>query len=291
MNLTCNDEVNQSVSANFSACSETAAQRPQVADPLDSFYKVAFGSAIFIYTVSLITILANSLLLLICCVDPLKIFRNPTTYFLIGLAIVDLLTALVQEPIYATCFILLYIKQPSLQKCKPFMEFASYFSAFSITVSLLIVFAFTVTQYIVVSSPLKYGRSVTKKKVFISVVSIYLYTAVFCCLPLMGVPIKVKNAIELFLHNYAAVLATIVFYILLHYIMKKKMATGNTLQKRKYIPWGEKTHSSATKLCAFKRDSSHRVVCVFRTNNGHDDHKTVYKGLSSSHPDCKFDDR
>ena len=230
MNLTCNDEVNQSVSANFSACSETAAQRPQVADPLDSFYKVAFGSAIFIYTVSLITILANSLLLLICCVDPLKIFRNPTTYFLIGLAIVDLLTALVQEPIYATCFILLYIKQPSLQKCKPFMEFASYFSAFSITVSLLIVFAFTVTQYIVVSSPLKYGRSVTKKKVFISVVSIYLYTAVFCCLPLMGVPIKVKNAIELFLHNYAAVLATIVFYILLHYIMKKKMATGNTLQ-------------------------------------------------------------
>ena len=230
MNLTCNNEVNQGVSANFSAGSEIAVQRPPVIDPFENFYKVAFGSAIFIYTVSLVTILANSLLLLVFCVDPLKIFRNSTTYFLIGLAIVDLLTALVQEPIYATCFILLYIKHPSLQKCEPFMKFASDFSAFSITVSLLIVFAFTVTQCIVVSSPLKYGRLVTKKKVLISVVSIYLYTAIFCCLPLMGVPQKVKDAVELLLHNYAVVLVTIVFYILLHYTMKKKMATGNSLQ-------------------------------------------------------------
>jgi len=241
MNLTCNNswanssgsfsnELNQSVFANLPACSETAGQSPSVIDPLEDFYKAAFGSAIFIYVVSFITILANSLLLLIFCVDPLKVFRNSTTYFLIGLAIVDLLTALVQEPIYATCFIILYIKHPSLKKCRPFMEFGSYFSAFSITVSLLIVFAFTVTQYIVVSSPLKYGRLVTKKKVFISVVSIYLYTAILCCLPLMGVPKKVKDGIDLFLHSYAVVLITIVFYILLHHTMKKKMASGNTLQ-------------------------------------------------------------
>ena len=103
------------------------------------FYKAAFGSTIFIYVVSLITILANSLFLLIFCIDPLKIFRNSTTYFLIGLAIVDLLTALVQEPIYATCFIILFIKHPSLQKCLPFMDFAFYFSAFSIMVSLSLV--------------------------------------------------------------------------------------------------------------------------------------------------------
>ena len=192
--------------------------------------KVAFGSAFLIFVVSFLTILANSLLLLAFYIDPLKIFRNSTTYFLIGLAIVDLLTALVQEPIYATCFIMLYIKHPSLHKCAPFMTFGVYFAAFSITVSLLIVFVFTVTQYIVVSSPLKYGRVVTKKKVLISIVSIYLYTAIFCCLPLMGVPQKVKDAIELFLRNYTVVLVTIAFYILLHYTMKKKMATGNTLQ-------------------------------------------------------------
>ena len=62
------------------------------------------------------------------------------------------------------------------------------FSAVTITVSFLIVFAFTVTQYIVVSSPLKYGRLVTNRKVLISVVAIYLYSAMFWCMHLMGVP-------------------------------------------------------------------------------------------------------
>jgi len=46
----------------------------------------------------------------------------------------------------------------------------------------------------------------------------------------MGVPKKVKDGIDLFLHSYAVVLITIVFYILLHHTMKKKMASGNTLQ-------------------------------------------------------------
>ena len=42
------------------------------------------------------------------------------------------------------------------------MEFAGYFSVFPVSISLCIVFAFTLTQYIVVVSPLKYGRMITK---------------------------------------------------------------------------------------------------------------------------------
>ena len=285
------NELTQSVSANFSAFPETVAQRPPLIDPFDDFYKAAFGSAIFICVVSFIAVSANTLLLLIFCIDPLKIFRNPTTYFLIGLAIVDLLTALVEEPIYAACFIIFYIiKHPSLQKCGPLMTFADYFSAFSITESLLVVFALTVTKYIVVSWPLKYGRLVTKKKVFISVVSIYLYTAIFCCLPLMGVPQIVKDAIELFSHHYTVVLITIVFYILLHFAMKKKMATGNALQN-------ESTSREESKHTQMQRSFVRVnvilliVLIVFCANNGNDDYKTVYRGISSSHPDCKFDDR
>ncbi|XP_078384862.1 melanopsin-B-like [Oculina patagonica] len=241
MNHTCNASwlnissnssnwLNQNVSAYLSACSEFGAQIPPPINPFEDFNKAAFGSSIFMFVVSFITVLANGLLLLIFCVDPLKIFRNPTTYFLIGLAIVDLLTGLVQEPIYATCFIFLYLQHPSMAKCQSYMQFAYYFATFSITVSLIIVFAFTVTQYIVVASPLKYGRLVTKKKVLISVVLIYVYSAIFSCLPLMGVSEKVHEAITLFLHSYAVVLVTIVFYILLHYTMKKKMASGNSLR-------------------------------------------------------------
>ena len=153
---------------------------------LEDFYKAAFGSSFFIIMCSLITILANSLLLFVFFVDPLKIFRgNPTTYFLVGLAVVDLLTALVQEPIYATCFMLLYFQHPSTKKCIPFTDIGRRLGAFAMTASFLIVFAFTLTQYIVVSSPLKYGRLVTKKKVLFGIAAIFLYSAIFWCLHLM----------------------------------------------------------------------------------------------------------
>ena len=197
---------------------------------VEEFSKAAFGSSIFIIIVSSMTIVANSLLLVTFLVDPLKIFRNPTSYFLIGLAIVDLLTALIQEPIYATCFMLMYFQHPSWTKCESWMKFAAYFSAFPISISVSIVFAFTLTQYIVVASPLKYGRMITKKKAFIGVVALYLYHTLICCLPLMGVPQKTMDAIGLFFYNYAVVLVTIVVYIILHYTMKKKMTAGRSLQ-------------------------------------------------------------
>nr|XP_058951342.1 melanopsin-like [Pocillopora verrucosa] len=197
---------------------------------VEEFSKAAFGSSIFIIIVSPMTIVANSLLLVTFLVDPLKIFRNPTSYFLIGLAIVDLLTALIQEPIYATCFMLMYFQHPSWTKCESWMEFAFYFSAFPVSISASIVFAFTLTHYIVVTSPLKYGRMITKKKALVSVVAIYLYHTLFCCLPLMGVPQRTKHAIDLFFHRYTVVLVTIVVYIILHYTMKKKMTAGRSLQ-------------------------------------------------------------
>ena len=46
----------------------------------------------------------------------------------------------------------------------------------------------------------------------------------------MGVPRKTKDAIDLFFHDYAVVLITIEVYVILHYTMKKEMATGRSLQ-------------------------------------------------------------
>ena len=238
MNLTCNNswvnitsnEPNQSVSGNHSSCSSASFQSAPPVDPLEDYYKAAFGSSIFIFVVSLTTILTNSVLLFVFYVDPQKMFRNSTTIFLIGLAIVDLLTALVQEPIYATCFMLLYFQHPSRKKCIPFMNAGRYLAASAMTASFLIVLVFTVTQYIVISSPLKYGRMVTKKKVLISVTAIYLYSATFWCLQLMGVSPYVQDIMELFIHSYLFATITIGFYMLLHCAMKKKMAAGKSLQ-------------------------------------------------------------
>ena len=96
---------------------------------VENFSKTAFGSSIFIIIVSPATILANILLLV--------------TFF---------------------CF-----QHPSRRNCAPQLEFAAYFPAFPVSISASIVFAFTLTQYIVVASPLKYGRMITKKKAFVGI--------------------------------------------------------------------------------------------------------------------------
>ena len=51
--------------------------------------------------------------------DPFKILilRTATTYFLIGLALVDLLLAATQEAMYATCFIMMFLRHPVVNLC------------------------------------------------------------------------------------------------------------------------------------------------------------------------------
>ena len=190
------DPVNVSgISCNFTAhfSSSSCAQsnrHPSIAmpNPYEEFFKLAFGSAIYILIVSLITIMANGLLLLVFFFDPLKIFRNATTYFLVGLAVVDILTAATQEPAYATCFIMMYARHPdTLYTCPKLLSVGQTISIASMNCSFLIVLAFTFTQYVVVISPLNYAQNVTKRRVIICVLAIYVYSVLFSVLPEMGV--------------------------------------------------------------------------------------------------------
>lgn len=116
------------------------------------------------FIASLITIVANSFLLLVLHIDSLRMFRNPTSYFLLGLAIADLLTALVQETVLATLYVFLYLQHPYSIKLATSLNDSQTFTEYYITTSNSTTFAFTLTQFSVVSSPLKYGRLLTRKK-------------------------------------------------------------------------------------------------------------------------------
>ena len=83
-------------------------------DAYEIFFKFAFGSAIYMFIASFLSIIANGLLLLVFLFDPFKIFRKSTTYFLVGLSIAAILTATTQQPMYATCFTMIYIKSDFL---------------------------------------------------------------------------------------------------------------------------------------------------------------------------------
>ena len=105
-------------------------------------------------------------------------FRNPTSYFLLGLAITDLLTALVQGTVLATLYVFLYLQHPYSIKLTTLLNALQTFTEFCITTSNSTIFAFTLTQFSVVSSPLKYGRLVTRKKALSIVLAIYLCSGI-----------------------------------------------------------------------------------------------------------------
>ena len=239
--LNCSATTN--LTGNSSLCPSQPVQPPlrPMVNPYDEFFKFAFGSAIYIIIVSFTTILANGLLLVVFFFNPLKIFRTATTYFLIGLAFVDILTAASQEPMYATCFIMMYFKHPdTLATCTPLLNVGQMIAVAAMNASFLIVLAFTITQYIVVISPLKYGRSVTKTRVIICVLAIYAYSILFSVFPLMGVPEEIQQKIDNIFHSITLIYVTIIFYVLLYIAFKKKMAASKSLREDKNTQDGGK---------------------------------------------------
>ena len=203
-------------------------------NPFDEFFKFAFGSAIYIIIVSFVTVLTNGLFLVVFFFDPLKIFGPTMTYFLIGLAFVDILTATSQEPMYATCFIMMYLRHPdTLTTCTPLLNVGQVIAVAAMNASFLIVLAFTITQYIVLASPLKYGRRVTKSRVVICVLGIYAYSILFSLFPVMGIAEEIVQKIDNIFHSITLVYVTIIFYILLYVAFRKKMAASKSLQEHK----------------------------------------------------------
>ena len=218
---------------NFSPCAQPISPySTSMTNPYDEFFKFAFGSAIYMIIVSSMTIVANGLLLLVFLFDPLKIFRNATTYFLVGLAIVDILTAATQEPMYATCFIMMYKKHPdTLSTCKTLLSVGQSISVAAMNASFLIMLAFTITQYIVVTSPMKHARKVTKTRVNVCVSAIYLYAILFSVLPETGVPEDIQQKIDNIFHSIFFTYLTIIIYILLFVAFKKKMDASRSLRE------------------------------------------------------------
>ena len=221
--LRCNSTGN--FTRNFSSCAEPTFQ----SNPYEEFFKFAFGSAIFMIIVSLLSIVANSLLLLFFF-DPFKIFRNTTTCFLVGLALLDLTIAV--HAMYGTCFIKMYTRyHGTLVLFTILLTVGQTMAVAAMIASLLLVLAFTITQYIVVISPLNYARKVTKTRVIICVFAIYVYAILFSLLPEMGVPRGKFVVIQIAFHDMFIAYLTIIFYILLYRAFKKKMTTSKSLQE------------------------------------------------------------
>lgn len=183
-----------------------------------------FISGTFLAVVCPLTVLANALLLVAIYKDPFKTFRTPTACFLVGLAIVDLITGLMPEPMVTACYFMHHNNDPRNIRCKNIFNIAGIVAAITTNASFFIVMAFTFAQYIAVAFPLKYKRLISVPKTLVCVAIILLYAVLFEVSRTIGVPQEVLEKIDLHLHSTFSLLFTIITYLLLQRAFRKQMA-------------------------------------------------------------------
>lgn len=153
-------------------------------DLLSLYMKFELAEGICLSIMSLLTVSANILLLLAVWKDPEKSFRSPTTYFLIGLGVTDLLTGATTEPFFALYYIMRFRrggKNIPLSISRLY-ELGQSISTVTISSSYLIILGLSMSQYIAIKWPHKYKVLITRNRVIVSVLLSWLY---FICFTLV----------------------------------------------------------------------------------------------------------
>jgi len=179
----------------------------------------------FLAVICPLTVLANVLLLVAIYKDSSHTFRTPTACFLVGLAITDLVTGLVPEPMVTSCYFMYYKSHPGvITQCPKIFQVAGIVAAITMNSSFFLVMTFTFAQFVAVAFPLKYKRLISVRKTLICVAIIWTYTTLFELSQTIGVPKEVIEKIDLHLHSTFSLLFTIITYALLQLAFHKQMA-------------------------------------------------------------------
>ena len=199
-----------------------------------SYLTTLYVSAFLLSFLSPITVVSNSLLLVAIYKDPFKSFRTPVTYFIISLAVVDLITGLVVEPSFAAYYFACYAYQ-TLSPGKVFhylFQTGAFVSLIMLSTSFLLVLALTTTQYIAITFPHKYRRFFTKKRVLISVSCCFLYFSVFSSLQFTKLPKEIYFKINLHLHPTVVGVLLTAAHILLYKSFRKFVRKSKAIRQQ-----------------------------------------------------------
>jgi len=170
------------------------------------YFRVELATAIILVFLSPLTVAANSLLLSAIYKDPLRCFRTPTTYFIAGLAVSDLVTGLIVEPAFIMKYTAHYAQCGIKDSCQASTGFLVLYkiggiiSTIAISSSFIVVLALSISQYIAITFPHQYKRIVTKNRVLICVAFSWFYFIVFSLIQFSGVDLHTYLKIDLVLH-------------------------------------------------------------------------------------------
>ena len=230
---------------------------------LTSYFRVEFISAICLVILSPITVFPNSLLLTAIWRDPIRCFRTPTIYFIVGLAIADLVTGLVVEPFFALYFFAKYyhLKNPSLQNSITTLNnIAGGISTVVISTSFLLILGLSISQYIAVNYPIKFKTVVSKRNTIIYVTLSWVYFIMFSLLKLTGMSQTTFFKIDVALHPTFIAIVLLVVNVLIYRAFKKNIRKRGDISKNKgtrSFPNGKSTTTAdIEEQSTFGRDKS-----------------------------------
>lgn len=200
---------------------------------LNSYLNTLYASAFLLCILSPITVGSNGLLLVAIYKDPFKCFRTPVTFFIISLAVVDLLTGLIVEP----CFAVFYFACRSTHTLSPgkqleyLFHIGAFFSLVLLSSSFLLVLALTTTQYIAITFPHKYKIFFTKKRVLVAVLGSFVYFVIFSSLQFTKIPTDVYLKVNLHLHPTVVGLLLTVAHIFLFKSFRQFVKQSNAFRR------------------------------------------------------------
>ncbi|XP_022798127.1 histamine H2 receptor-like [Stylophora pistillata] len=200
---------------------------------ITTLYMSAFLLSIF----SPITVVSNTLLLVAIYKDPFKSFRKPVTYFIISLALVDLVTGLIVEPFFAVYYFACHFYQ-TFRPGKYFeylFKISTFLSIIVLSSSFFLVLALTTTQYIAITFPHRYKILFTKKRVLVAVCCHFVYFAIFSSLQYTKIPADVYLRINLHLHPTVVGVLLTVAHIFLYKSFRRFSQRSKAIRKRSSV--------------------------------------------------------
>ena len=225
---------------------------------LRTYRHIELGSAIMLSILSPVTVISNALLLTAIYRDPLKCFRTPMTYFVAGLAVVDLLTGAIVEPLFAIYYYMDFtdLKTPPGGAYQLLHRIAGIISTVTITMSFFIVLALSVCQYIAVTYPHQFKEIISKNRVlgFLTVSCVYITT--FCMLQFTGIDHSTYLKLHLIIHPTLISVILVIVQIMLFTSFNRHLQHSNTLRKKSSL------NHSIQKRASYKKRLSERQFTV-----------------------------
>ena len=195
-------------------------------EALSLYREFQFASGICLLFLSTIGVASNSLLLVSIWKNPTKSFRSPTTNFILGLAIADLVTGLTTEPFFALYYFVSYYSSPDsdISRFEIVFKVGGTISTVTVSSSFVIVLALSCSQYVAIEFPHKYKNLVTRKRALIIVLSSWVYFICFGFLRFGDVDEELYYKVHLATHSSLVSLVLLIVLVLLYRSFQSNLA-------------------------------------------------------------------